>query len=166
MSASHYRSSKSLELSVLFSAQPDSNEQKIAVAIPPPKFNFFLLFRASSVLLPFGFKANGNGRWGEGTALLQCCSPVPTWVRARSGACWVELSTEVAIISLSCWRSPSRPNPISFWTESCTEAKTSDKRRENISSRNLRWEIRNSIIVWNWFPIRRDDRLGVMEWFA
>lgn len=61
MSANHYRSSKLLELSVLFSAQPDSNEQKIAVAIPPPKFNVFLLFRASSVLLPFGIKANGNG---------------------------------------------------------------------------------------------------------
>ena len=73
MSASHYRSSKSLELSVLFSAQPDSNEQKIAVAIPPPKFNFFLLFQASSVLLPFGFKANGNeGGGGGGGRELRC----------------------------------------------------------------------------------------------
>ena len=68
VSASHYRSSKSLELSVLFSAQPDSNEQKIAVAISPPTFNFFLLFQASSVLLPFGFKANGNG--GEGNCAV------------------------------------------------------------------------------------------------
>ena len=47
------------------------------------------------------------------------------------------LSAEDAIISLSCCRRPSKPNPISFWTESWTEDKTSDKSLEKISSRKL-----------------------------
>lgn len=83
-----------------------------------------------------------TGKWVTVIVTLENSYLQPTWVCAVLGDCCEVFCAEDVIISLNCWRRPSNPKPISFCTESCTEARTSDNRRENISSRKL-WRIQN-----------------------